>query len=241
MVRQSSYTIAVLCLLLSVVTTSPAFGIAISWTDWTAATLGTNGSASGTMTIGSTNVGVTYTGQVSAPTQTSGGINYWNPATPYLSSYISNAPGTTDIIALTGTNQIGQVVNTITFDTPLVDPVMALVSLGQPWNNYVVNYRFDHPFDLLSSGQGYWGGNPSGSLMELSGNILQGLEGHGAIKFLGEVTSISWTADPYEYWHGFTVGAAEVAPVPEPSTILLLAGGFLAMGVAGIRRRNART
>jgi len=219
---------------------STALAVPVNWTDWTAATVGNSGSATGSITIGSQTIGVSYTGQVLGAQTNGGGVNYWNPATPYLSTNVPNAPGTTDIIQISGQNT-NQILNTITFDAALLDPVMALVSLGQP-GTYNVFYRFDQDFNLLSSGSGFWGGDAAGSLFDqgLVGDdyVLRGLEGHGVVQFLGAVTSISWTADPYEYWHGFTIGAVEAAPVPEPGTFLLLGAGL--GGLAFWRRRTAK-
>ena len=215
-------------------TASAASAVQIIWTDWTAATVGDVGSATGSMTIGAQTIGVHYAGQVLGA-QTDGDTNYWIPSAPYLSTTVSNAPATADIIQISGQDN-NQITNTITFDTALLDPVMALLSLGQSGTD--VYYRFDQDFNLLSSGKGYWGGDPAGSLFDDGDYVLRGVEGHGAIQFIGAVTSISWTADPSEYWHGFTVGAAEAAPVPEPGTFLLLGAGL--GGLAFWRRRTAK-
>jgi hypothetical protein len=112
---------------------------------------------------------------------------------------------------------------------------MAILSLGQA--GFLVTYDFDAPFDVLSFGPGFFGG--PGTLTELAGDVLVGEEGHGTIRFRGTFTSISWTVPTAEFWHGFTVGvAADVAAVPEPSSIVLLASAGV-LGLLGIRRRRA--
>jgi hypothetical protein len=204
----------------------PTHGAAVSWTDWTSAVIGPSGSASGTMGT----VSVTYSGEVLFA-QTSEGINYWNPSAPYLSQYVDNAPPDSDIVALVGGNQT---VNRITFSSPVVNPVMAIVSLGNA--AAVVQYRFDTPFDVLSSEKGYWGGGPN-SLTELDGNILSGIEGHGAIQFFGTYTSISWTVPQAEYWHGFTVGVDPPSAVPQPPTVWLLIAGVASLAILKQRLR----
>lgn len=225
---------AALSATLGVFLSAPAFADVITWADWTST--GSN-SVLGTLTVGSNTVGLSYSGNLLfAQTGNPGDINYWNPATPYLSPTISNAPPPSDIIAMVGGNAI---VNTITFDAPVVDPVMALVSLGN--NGQAITYEFTTPYTLLSSGTGYWGGSSSGSLTQISPTVLGGVEGHGAIKFTGTYSSISWTVPTGESWHGFTVGVTSVAAVPEASTLSLLAlGGVTALGIVcrAVRRRG---
>lgn len=206
----------------------PASAASISWTDWTSATPGNAGSAQGTITLPNQSpVSVTYNGEISFA-QTSGGINYWNPTTPYISATVPNAPPDSDIIALTGGNNN---VNTINFSTPVVNPVLGIVSLGTP--SVQVNYQFNIPFNILSVGAGYWGNGP---LTQLPGNVLQGTEGHGVIQFTGNISSISWTAPNAEYWHGFTVGTAKA--VPEPLT---LGGSMVAIGFGWMMKRKKGT
>jgi len=170
--------------------------------------------------------------------QTNGGINYWIPSSPYISSEVDNAPPDPDIIRLLG----GSTTTTykLTLSEPIKDPIMAIVSLGQP--GFFVTYDFDRPFDIVSQGTGYWGGNAT-SLAELAGDILQGNEGHGTIQFIGTFDSFSWTAPTSENWHGFQFGIRTVerldpdpTGVPEPGSLALL--GIAIAGLAAARRRQ---
>ncbi len=218
------YSIAALCALavLAGLAEAGAAAVLSPWVDWTSGASGAPGSATGTLSPSwSAPLSVTYTGEI-AFLQASGGTNYWNPSTPYVSASVPNAPPPSDIIAFAGGNAI---VNTITFSRPVTNPVMAVVSLGQ--GPRPVEYLFDAPFDVLSSGRGYWG---EGAFYEKPGNVLHGEEGHGTIGFRGTFTTIRWTVPVYEHWHGFTVGLA----VPEPLTLTLFAVGAVTL----VRRRR---
>lgn len=198
----------------------------ITWTDWTGVTPGTPGSASGTLDTGTDLVAVTYTGELFFAQVDNAGPNYWSPAAPYLSPAVDNAPPTTDIVALSTSFAEP---NVVTFSRPIVDPILPLVSLGNPGG--AISYNFDRPYELLSTGAGYWGNGP---LTQTSATVLTGAEGHGAVRFPGTHSSIAWTVTGSETWHGFTVGITGVS-VPEPAGALALAAAS-ALGLARRRR-----
>lgn len=197
----------------------------ILWTDWTTANSTTAAGTMGGITVG-------FSGNLNPAAQTSGGINYWsvNPTIFTAPPTADNPPPDSDIIRLIGGTSTG--VQTITFSSPVTNPVMAIMSLGQPGLPRFYTFG-DEDFTILKSGQGYWGGNPAGSLFEDAGNVLRGIEGHGLIQFNGTFTSIDWTVPVAEDWHGFQVGVAAVAP--EPATMLLMGGG---LATALLRRRR---
>lgn len=209
----------------------------ISWANWT--------SANSTNAIGSIDdIDLEFTGNINPAAQVNNfGINYWevNSSVYTASPNVDNPPPTSDIIRLTG--GFGTVTQTLNFSAPIQNPVMAILSLGS--TNIEVLYDFDQDFEILNSGAGFFGG---GILNELSGDILQGFEGHGLIQFNGNLSSISWTIPQGEFWHGFTIGSLPESPpdpdptsVPEPYSVLSL----LALSVVdtvsemkGKRKRN---
>lgn len=195
----------------------------VAWTDWTGVSTAASG-VFGTLDVSGTMVDVAFSGAYSFA-QTSGGTNYWNPATPYLSTTVDNAPPASDIIAFAAGGQ-----KTITFSQAVQNPLIALVS----WNGNTVD--FGVPITFLSYGQGYWGNgtpilNPAGTGFFGSGEV------HGVIQLTGSYTSITFT-DTSENWHGLTVGVTGLPSnaVPEPSTLLLFGAGLA--GLVGVSRRG---
>ncbi len=196
----------------------------VNYANWTSQSGNTvNGTVGG--------VGVTYTGDVAfAQLNNTGTYWYTDPShvpgtgTEYLSATVSNTPSTTDMIALASDGYV----NTLTFSSPVSNPVMLLVSLGQ--TPVHTTYYFNTPFSILSDGPGWWGG--PGILNNLGGSTLEGIEGDGTIQFHGSFSSISWTTSSQEYWNGFTIGT----PVPDGGMTLTMLGVSIA-GLSLLRRK----
>jgi hypothetical protein len=186
----------------------------IDWTTWS--------NVSGNTITGTTSggVGVTYTGDFLNLV-----ANYpsWTPSTSYTGGTIGDAPPQSGgIIQLQGGNRD---VNTITFSQALLNPVIAIWSLGQGGDT--AQFDFNAPFIIEAGGpSAEYGG---GSITDGGGNIVDGAEGNGVIQFQGTFTSISFTNPAPEYWYGFTVGN-DIGGVPEPATWAMFLLGFGAIG-----------
>ncbi len=212
---------------ISTITAAAASAAVIDWTDWSSATIGSPGSASGTTPVNG--VGVTYTGQVTLYNITNGYPSYLPTSTYADGTIVANAPSPHEIIGLTGGTGTGT--NTITFSKPVVDPVMTIWSLGN--GGQPASFVFSDPLTIVAGGpSAEYGGSSITSI----GNTVYGSEGNGTIVFSGTFTSLSWTNPQYEYWYGFDVGVtgAQGASVPEPSTLLLLGSGMT--GLVAMRR-----
>ena len=193
----------------------------------------------GDIIVGPDTIGVTYVGAGNAFVQTNGGTNYWTQGSPapYTGGLVNgvpsglivdNAPGSTDIIAMSAGG-----LKTITFSQAVSDVYLALVS----WNGN--SGTFTQPITFVSSGCGFWGcGNP----VNITANSFDGSgELHGILKFSGTFTSVSFTDRP-EGWHGIQIGIGGLAPppgIPEPSTWAMMIIGFASAG-AMLRRRRAQ-
>jgi hypothetical protein len=201
------------------------------WTDWSAAT--TTGAAafntvSGDLSLGVAPVTVTYQGATDAVQLA--GANWWDVAgtpDPYA---VTGAPNQHDIIRLVGGDAS---LHQLTFSTAVVDPVIALLSVGDGIRQ--VDYVFAQKPTLLSSGSGWWGG--CSSCLFVNDHTVSGTEGHGVVQFKGSFTELTWSVPQAEYWHGFTVGATSVAPVSEPPVTALLACGLM-VGAYLAKRRS---
>src|SRR5215831_15374503 len=210
----------------------------VSWTDWTAFTAGNlTGTAAGVISTGANTVNVSYAGQVGSNSVVNGvgGNTSWLPISTFSGGTISNGPAPNrDNITLSGGTGTG--VNTITFSSPVVDPVMAIWSLGAGGAPASFVFAASEPFTIQSGGPSQEFG---GSSITAAGNVVNGVEGNGTIRFSGTFSQISWTNPQLEFFYGFTVGSAGVlAPVPEPSSMVLSATTLILMGAVYVRRRR---
>ncbi len=193
----------------------------IDWNAWSSATSGS---------IAADSVTVTFSAGGSTDQLVSGYPSYTPASTWADGTIVGNAPTSADgIIRLTGGNAN---INTVSFSTPVVNPVMAIWSLGASGTSASFNFIGATPTFVAGGPSAEYGG----SAISVSGNEVTGKEGNGTIQFLGTYSQISWTNPSYEYWYGFDVGIAGVSSVPEPGSLALFAVGLLALGL--VRRRK---
>ena len=192
------------------------------WTDWTNAVPGEPGSASGTLN----GITVCYSGQVLSSSVIDGTSTRWAPDSSFVGGTITTSPDIAgDIITTAGSTSQ----NSITFSSPVTNPVFAIWSLGSRITATTASFTFNEtPTFQVGGGNAGFGG----SSISVVGNTVSGREGNGAVEFIGTFNSISWDNTP-EHYFGFTVGTN----VPEPSTIaLLLCGGLFS--IIWLKRRR---
>jgi hypothetical protein len=227
-------TFMAVLLVILIIGAMSASATTIDWTIWTTSS-GEGwgkppGSAAGATALGIT---VNYTGQIVALVP-----NYpsWNPASTFSGGTVDNPPPQSGgIIELWG--GFREEIQTITFSSPVTNPVMAIWSLGSDINQSPTTAEFDfdisEPFTIQSGGPSFE--YPAGPIY-YGDSIYRGLtnvygqEGSGTIQFQGTFSSITFRTPDLEIWYGFTVGV----PVPEPGILILL--GISMASIAGLRR-----
>ena len=220
----ASIAITVSALLLA---PSPALA-APTWTDWTTATVGAPGSASGTVT----GVVVRYSGELD-DFRINANSGIWSPNSSFIGGTVTASPSVVnDDLRLNG-SFTGT--STLTFESPVENPLFAIWSLGSAT---LASFTFNVTPTFEAGGPNtQFGGGP----IVVNGNVVSGREGNGVVQFTGTFSSISFTSTP-ETFYAFTVGVNGplTTPVPEPTALLLVSSG-LALGVGrGIVRRVRR-
>ena len=142
------------------------------------------------------NVAYIHAGGIyTAATQTGCGTDYWSVGNPYTSSTLANRPRPCDMIALSNPGS-----QTVSFSKPVRNVFLSYISLNGN------GYTFDHDFDLLSSGTGFFdGGGPNQSFKD-GFSLLGTGEPHGTVGFPGTWESLTWISMSFEIWNGFTIG-----------------------------------
>ena len=219
------FAFALLATATALAITPGAFASPITWTNWTSDTPGSPGSAIGTMG----GITVTYAGQTSdlgiaqAAAMSQSNLP-WLPPSSFIGGTVGNAPPVLyDSVALEGGTDSRE---SITFSSPVTDPVIGIWSLGQ--GDVLATFNFINPFTIEAGGPDQYGG----STITASGNTVYGYEGSGVIQFDGTFTTIYFTTPEKEDWYAFTVGQ----PTPEPGSLFLLGTGLLGLAIVMFRK-----
>jgi hypothetical protein len=199
------------------------------WTDWTDFTVGANGGGSAVGNV--FGVDVSYSGELDAGVGNGTG-NIWNPSATFVGGTSTTSPDDVgDYIRING-SYTGT--GTINFASPVVDPLIAIWSLGQP--GFGASFTFNATPALQAGGPNSQYG---GSSITVSSNTVNGNEGNGVVQFTGTYSSITFTSTPEE-WYAFTVGVNDVVapPIPEPASVVLAFAGLTGLFVARRFRRR---
>ena len=200
-------------LMLAALVSADAFAVPIHWNTWSSA-------SSGSISAGSTvNVAFATTNfHADVPNYPS-----WSPSSTFADGVmVDNGPAQANgIMQLDGGTAA---LNTLTFSVPVVDPVIAIWSLGQGGVEASFDFVGVAPVLVAGGSSAEYGG----SSITVSGNTVSGREGNGTIQLIGTYSSIQWINPTYEYWYGFNVGIADVrkTAVPEPGQLLLFLLGL---------------
>ncbi len=156
-----------------------------SWTDW----FSDSGGVEGTIALKEIDLTVRYRGPYHSAVLF-GGFEEMRSAS-FTNGVIANKPPNGDVINLQGGAGQGE----ITFSQALINPVMAILSLGLRTNDnryFPAEMVFADgvEFEVLNSSRSDYG---YGGPLTKSGQTLRGLESAGSIRFIGAYSRIAWT------------------------------------------------
>jgi len=191
-----------------------------SWTAWTP-------DLTGSLTQNGNSVGVSYTGDQAG---LDFDASYFDKPASFTNAEVSNTPQNLGTVRMVGG---AATVNSFHFSSPVIDPVIALFSVGQSGTPARFVFQDSPSFVIGAQGAGHWGG---GSLVLSAPFTVSGVEGNGLLQFKGTYTDIRFSTPDFENYYGATVGAMTSA-VPEPQSLALMLAG-LAAGAAVLRRQR---
>jgi len=211
---------------------TPSKAATVNWATWNYPQ--TTGLTTGSATGSTSDVGVTYSGNVSQAAQVPG--FFWLPTGTFSGGTVSNSPPS-PYTEITLTGGAGTGTNTITFSQAVTDPVLAIASLGNGGLTAQFDFTHGETFAIEAGGPS---SNFGGSSITMCGVNVCGAEGSGVIQFSGTYTSLSWTNPVFENYYLITVGdegRAVTSAVPEPSTWAMMLLGFVGLGFMAYRRK----
>jgi hypothetical protein len=190
----------------------------VDWINWTG--------LAGTVVQDGNTIDVTFSSNSLGLTH----ADYFTGQAAYTSAEVTNGPGTDGMFSFVGGTSA---VHHLHFSEAVVNPYMAIVSLGS--SGIAASFNFSNASDitLVSEGHGYYGDGE----LSIAGGTVTGLEGHGVVRLNGSFTDLYFTTPANEYWYGASFGVP-VAAVPEPGTWGMLVVGGAMLGMLGRRRRN---
>jgi hypothetical protein len=214
----------------------------------------------GLATGASSDVNVSYTGQVDWGPAIGPASFSWLPVTTFSGGTVGNAPrGRTNILISGGPNIE---TDTIRFSKPVKNPVLAIESLGQGLGSNGVSGLGPKLGEIAFLGNPVFAIEAQGpsqffhgefQRMTKSGEAVFGEEASGVLQFFGTYSSISFKDVNFKYFTFITVGDEGLAAptavtsaldpavtsVPEASTWAMMLLGFGGLGYAWYRRAKA--
>jgi hypothetical protein len=184
----------------------------VYWATWSQVTPGASGTAEGSLSPPLGDVRIAYSGEVDSNSAATGGttLSGWGPVTftpasTFESATVGNAPPPTGMIAVGGTGSGEQ---TITFSRPVKDPLVAVLS------GATLEFDFDAPAMVLSTGQYTLGGIAMGGSLSASGQTVTIAGGAGVAELAGTFSSLTFTMPTPESVCCFTVFTIGIRGLP---------------------------